>query len=235
MTRHPIATNTMTAFARGAAGLALTSAALFVVLLAALHILKPELDPSWRFISEYEIGDHGWIMRLAFVALAISCAALGVAVLSQIRTLPGYLGLVLLAPSAIGMVLAGIFVTDPVTVTGDARTASGRLHELGAMLDLVPFAGILINWSLARNPAWTSARRALFWTAGIPLIGTAVFVSSLAVMLPAHGGQLGPDVLIGWPNRIMILAQCAWLLPVAWCAMRLRGAEGGAPDSQANV
>ena len=31
----------------------------FVLLLAALHVIKPEIDPSWRFISEYALGDHG--------------------------------------------------------------------------------------------------------------------------------------------------------------------------------
>lgn len=46
-----------------AARLSFAAAATFVVLLAALHLIKPELDPSWGFISEYAIGDNGWIMR----------------------------------------------------------------------------------------------------------------------------------------------------------------------------
>ena len=40
--------------------------AIFLGLLALLHFLKPELDPAWRMISEYEIGRFGWMMRLAF-------------------------------------------------------------------------------------------------------------------------------------------------------------------------
>jgi catechol 2,3-dioxygenase-like lactoylglutathione lyase family enzyme len=42
-----------------AARLSLTAAALFLVLLAILHVIKPEFDPSWRFISEYSIGNCG--------------------------------------------------------------------------------------------------------------------------------------------------------------------------------
>jgi hypothetical protein len=33
----------------------------FLAILFLLHFLKPELDPSWRMISEYEIGRYGWM------------------------------------------------------------------------------------------------------------------------------------------------------------------------------
>jgi len=223
MVKSTIPTKPMTDLAKHAGRLAFAASAVFVVLLAALHVLKPEVDSSWRFISEYEIGDYGWMMRLAFVVLGLSCAALGIAILSQVRTVGGYLGLALLAVSAVGMALAGIFVSDPITAARDARTVSGRLHEIGAMLDGVPFAALLINGSLARDRAWSFARRTLFWTAWLPLAGALAFAAFMAVLLPAHGGTPGPDVLVGWPNRMMILAHCDWLMPVAWCAIRLRG------------
>ena len=72
MPKPPMTTKPMTALSHGAARLALATSALFVVLLAALHVLKSELDPSWRFISEYAIGDYGWMMVLAFLSLALS-------------------------------------------------------------------------------------------------------------------------------------------------------------------
>ncbi len=31
----------------------------------------------------------------------------------------------------------------------------------------------------------------------------------------------GPDVLIGWTNRLLILTYSAWLITVAWQAIRL--------------
>jgi hypothetical protein len=40
------------------------------VLLLGMHVLKPEIAPSWRFISEYALGDFGWLMHLAFLAFA---------------------------------------------------------------------------------------------------------------------------------------------------------------------
>jgi hypothetical protein len=186
---------------RFAAGSAFAASTLFIILLVALHFLKPDLDPSWRFISEYELGDYGWLMRLAFLSLAVSCAGLGVAIVPQIRTIVGYLGLVLLLLSAGGMTLAAIFAPD----------RDNKTHEVGAMLDNVPFAALMINWSLSRHAQWFSARRTLLYTAGLPLLGLIVFVVSMVVMLPRNGGQPGPAVLVGWPNRIMILAHCAWI------------------------
>lgn len=34
---------------------------LFMLLLALLHIIKPEIEPTWRFISEYAFGKNGWL------------------------------------------------------------------------------------------------------------------------------------------------------------------------------
>jgi hypothetical protein len=198
-----------------AARLSFGSAVAFLVLVAALHVIKPELDPSWRFISEYAIGDNGWLMMLAFFLLALSCAVLFVALWSQVKTFIGKIGLVLLLVSAAGMFIAGLFPTDPITTSRDAMTMNGRLHELGAMLDLTPFAALFITFGLLRrNPVWAPARRALLLTAGLPLLGLIVFIGSVSMMLPSDG-QFGPDVLVGWPNRFLVVSYCAWLITVA--------------------
>lgn len=204
-----------------ASRLSLATTTIFIVLLAGLHILKPEIDPSWRFISEYAIGDYGWMMMLAFLSLAVSCLSLLVAIMAQVKTLAGRFGLLLLLITSVGMAIAGIFPTDPITTGRDAMTPNGKLHELGAMLDLMPFAAPLISWSLARhNPGWLSARRALAWTAGLPLLGLIVFMASVTFMLPSDG-NFGPDVLVGWPNRMLILTYCIWMVTIAWQANNL--------------
>ena len=51
-------------------------ATVFLIILFLLHFLKRELDPSWRMISEYEIGRFGWLMRLAFFCWGASVLAL---------------------------------------------------------------------------------------------------------------------------------------------------------------
>jgi hypothetical protein len=64
----------------------------FLVILGALHLLEPELDPSWRWISEYELGHFGWMMSLALFLWGGSPLSLAVAVWSSLRTLGGRIG-----------------------------------------------------------------------------------------------------------------------------------------------
>jgi hypothetical protein len=53
-----------------AAYAAIAAGALFGILLLGLHVLEPEYDPTWRFLSEYALGRFGWLMTAAFLAIA---------------------------------------------------------------------------------------------------------------------------------------------------------------------
>jgi len=205
-----------------AARLCMGMAAAFVVLLAVLHLIRTDLDPSWRFISEYEIGNFGWLMRLAFFSLAASYAALFIAIRPQLRGFGGYAGLACLLISAAGLAIAGIFTTDPITTSPEALTTSGKLHALGGTLGFaMPFASVIVSWSLARNSAWASARRSLLWAAGLAVIGFLVSIVSLATMIPSDG-KFGPDVAVGWPLRFEIATYCVWLIVTARQALKTR-------------
>jgi Protein of unknown function (DUF998) len=213
----------VTAISPTAARLSFAGAATFAILLAALHFIKPELDPSWHFISEYAIGDYGWIMVLAFLSLAFSYVSLFSALRSQLQTIAGRIGLALLLVSALGLTIAAIFTTDPITVSENAVTTEGTLHNFGGTLGIaMPFAAVLVGWKLARDPAWSSARRPLLWATGLALVAFLASFVSLGVMVSQSGGEFGPDVLVGWPNRIEIIAYSVWLMVVARQAIRVR-------------
>jgi len=96
-----------------AARITFGAAALFLVLLAVLHVLKPEYDPSWRMISEYEIDRFGWAMQLAFFCLAIASVSAIAAVWSQAKSIIGYIGLVLLFVAATGMIIVASILAIP--------------------------------------------------------------------------------------------------------------------------
>jgi len=225
MPKNDIEVKPLTAFSERAAMLSFAAAALFLILLAALHVVKPEFDPSWRMISEYEIGRYGWVMQGAFLFLAVSDVALFVAVRSQIRTIGGRIGLALLLLSAIGVTIAAIFTTDPITANKDVITSHGNLHGLGFMLGApsFPIAAVLISLSLGRVQTWSSARRSLLWVAHLTWITFLIMCALIFVLLPQNGGKFGPNVIIGWPNRLLVVANCAWLMLVSWRAIRLRG------------
>jgi Protein of unknown function (DUF998) len=225
MVENRTAASPVAAISRTAARLSLAAAAAFLVMLAALHLIKPEVDPAWQMISEYEIGRHGWIMVLAFLSLASSCVRLSVAIRSQVRTVSGKIGVTLLMISAAGMTIAAVFTTDPITASQDELTTHGKLHGLGFLLGIpsFPIAATLVSRSLVRDRAWSPARQALLWAAVLPWIGVLGFVLSVAFLLPRGGGEFGPDVPIGLPNRFLIVAYSVWLMMVAWQVIRVRG------------
>jgi hypothetical protein len=209
----------LTAISKTAAQISFLSATSFLVLLSALHFIKPEIDPSWRFISEYEIGDYGWIMVIAFLSSAFSNISLFISIRSQIKSIGGRIGLILLLISAAGLTIAGVFISDPVTAS--SATTHGNLHSLGGTLGIAgPFAIVIIGWALIRNQNWVSARTWLFCATCLALIGFLVSILSIIYMFPSDG-KFGPDVLVGWPNRFAVLTSSLWLMIVAWQAIKL--------------
>ncbi|WP_145036565.1 DUF998 domain-containing protein [Paenibacillus sp. Y412MC10] len=194
------------------------SGALFVLLLCSLHLLQPEFHPTWRFISEYALGDFGWMMHLAFGLLALAQISVAITIFPHIRTVTGYIGLVILGISAIGVIIAGIFVTDPISVSPDDATFSGSMHSIGAMLDYTPLAALLISLSLCRLDVWRPMKRVMLTIAMIAIVAMLVFV----LQIP-QDGQFGPEVLAGMFGRFLILAEITWLIVVG-----VHGAKLGA-------
>jgi len=210
-----------------AARVSLVSGGTFLVLLTALHFVKPDLDPSWSVISEYALGDYGWLMTIAFLAWGLSAISLFLAIRAQVQNLVGRIGLAFLLIGAAGPIVAAIFPTDPITTPPDAVTTGGAIHSMGAMLsDGILIGATLITLSLVRkNPNWSSARKPLIWTTVLAWVGAVGFTASMAVLLPQNGGQLGPEVLIGWQGRFVVAAYAAWLMTAAWCAIKLRDSQ----------
>ena len=114
--------------------LAAAGALAVALILLALHAVKPELEPSWRFVSEYAIGRHGWIMKLAFLIWAASCAALASALKREVRTRPGRAGVAVLMIVSAALVVAGLFPQDPVTAKPDEVSTSGTIHAIASMI-----------------------------------------------------------------------------------------------------
>lgn len=191
-----------------AARLSMTAVITYQIVAAGVIFVRPDLDPSWQPPSEWAIGRSGWIMVLAFLVSAVSHAAALVVLRSQVRGASGQIGLGLLLICAIGTVGVGVFVADPIMVPFDALSTIGTLHVLfgTTALLLLPFAALLINLSLLRrNPAWAGARRVLSLTAGLPLLAFVSFGVAMAIIEPADH-HAGPDVPIGWPSRLVLLA-----------------------------
>lgn len=63
-----------------AARLSIAVAVATLVLLAALRVISPEIEPLWRIVSEYALGNYGWVLALLFLSWALTCVALFIAI-----------------------------------------------------------------------------------------------------------------------------------------------------------
>ena len=207
-------TKSISTSSQSAARLTFGTAAAALLMLTALHILRPDLDPSWHMVSEYAIGPFGWVQTLVFLTLAISCLLLLVAIRTQIVTRAGKIGLVFLIAAAVGFFMGGMFNAE---------------HPLHALAFLIGSPGIsiaagLISVSVTRNPAWASVRRLVIWIGLLPWISFVLTGGTLFATLPPSG-EFGPGVLVGWPNRLFWLACVGWLMVMAWQALKAGGQE----------
>jgi Protein of unknown function (DUF998) len=182
---------------------------IFIVILTALHFIKPEIQPSWNFISEYEIGRFGWLMQIAFFYLALSCIFLVLALWKQLNIV-GKIGLIMLMIASAGMMLSAIFRPDALNTPANLVTTSGRLHQTGAMLDQIPFAAILITIAFFRNKDWQVNSYLLILSLMLVWFGFICFVGSIQEQFPADG-KFGPNVTVGWQHRLLMVTQAVWL------------------------
>jgi len=200
-----------------ASRLAAAGAIAVALTIVVLHAIKPELEPSWRFISEYATGPHGWIMRLAFLMWAASIAALALALRREVKTWPGKTGVAVLLVVAAALVFAGLFAQDPVTAKPDELTVSGNIHAMASMIGIpgIPIAAMLISSSLWRtNPAWTPHRSSIMWTAHATWISLTLMGIYLMWAVPRAGG-FNAEVWAGWMNRLVVAAYITWQLTIA--------------------
>ena len=135
-----------------------------LVLLAALHALSPEFDPSWRVLSEYANGHYGWVLALMFTCWAVSTWTLPFALWPYLKTTSGRIGLSFLIAAGVGEALAAAFdINQP-------------LHGLAGLLGVggLPVAAMLTSTALRRSPTWSSQGSTLIWIANLTWIMVVV-------------------------------------------------------------
>lgn len=199
-------------------------ATIFLAILFSLHFLKRELDPSWRMISEYEIGRFGWMMRLAFFCWGTSVLSLLIAFWSSLQTTGGVISRWWFAVIVAALIGAGIFKTDPIT--NNTNSLVNTIHKVcGTIVILTfPIAATLAVTSLLHNPQWSAYRGLLILGVVLAWIGLVVYFASVTVARikdPKAGEVGGPHVLMGWPNRFNVVTYIILIYILAVIALRL--------------
>lgn len=160
-----------------------------------LHAARPELAPTSHRLSEFAVGPWGWLMAVAFLALAAGVWLLRRAVPSAGRLHPVR---ALLAVAVVGLVLSAVFRTDATTPDAFRETVH-TVASGGALLSLVTAAA----WTV------TLAADAIAWRHARVPAGIATAVACLGVVISplAHGGPW-----TGLTQRLSYASLVVWML-----------------------
>jgi len=198
---------------RIAARLSLGLSVAFLALLAVLHVLEPEFN-SGHLISEYQLGDYGFLMSLAFCFLGTSALLLALALGPRLRTQAGRVGWWGLIGIGAAFFVAGVFppVQTPV-ITGYLHGISGLVAIVGS-----PITFTLIGRSLARSEARFLLSSRLLGPTVVAWVGLWFFLIALTVV--SLNGQMETrlPVWVSVANRFLIVTYCIWLMAAAWIA-----------------
>jgi hypothetical protein len=205
----------LAAIPRPAALMAMAAAALTVLLLAALHVMSPEFDPSRRVVSEYANGRYGWVLSLMFASWAISSWSLAVALWSQLKGIGGKVAVSFLVAAGVGEGMASFCdINHP-------------WHNLAGMIGVLslPIAAMGISLNLAGVDEWMRAKRVLLVTANLTWLTLLLMVIALFALVTRRRITPPGIEMIGWTNRAVVVAYCVWVATVAWQALKLRRAR----------
>jgi hypothetical membrane protein len=169
----------------------LVCVAYYVIVGVALHLLEPEYDPRFRFMSEYVWGAYGWLMTTTFFVLGLAAFTVAAGLREVHDASPSArIGFGLLVVGALFVCLAGVF-------------KEFRLHLVAGAVAIpsVTMAALLLSWSFRHAAGW----RTIYPATLLMALGMlAAFLSILA--------RIG---MPGLQQRVFLFLFLLWLSVVA--------------------
>ena len=200
--------------------LTIVGIAVYLVNLAALHFLRPDVNPMSDPVSTYAVGPYGFLFIAANIGSGLAALALTLGLYRGIAPRGrSYVGLFLLGLYGVSELLAAIFPID----VGAEATMAGTIHNIVGNISFFafPIGVILLSLGMGKDERWRSFRR------------TALAMSLLVVLtviLTMVGSNLG--IGFGLTQRLANVTNLAWMLVVA---LHLRSLAQGALAQQPSL
>jgi Protein of unknown function (DUF998) len=181
---------------------------------------------AWRnYVSSLSLSDQGWLQIANFLVCGLLSLCFAVGLRQVLRSGRGSIwGPLLLGLFGLGLIVAGLFVTDPSlgyppgTHGGGPQTLHGTVHGLAGLIvfSSLAAASFVLARRFAGDPNWKG------WAPYSIITGVLVVVffiaSTVASVLDARG--ILPGAPTGLLQRISIFAGWGW---IALFAIRLLG------------
>lgn len=208
----------------------LWSGAIGPILFALVFLIEGALRPgynAWRTtISTLSLSDHGWVQIANFHLFGLSTLCFAVGLKRVFKSgLASVSAPILFAIVGIGLILAGIFVTDPFLgypLSSPAHmpdSLHGTIHNLAALTVFIVLPAIcfLLGRRFARIPAWRSWSIISMIAGSLVLIFFAWFFTSVMAAADAVPGE---DIHAGLLERVTSVIGCLWMSALAFRLIR---------------
>jgi bacteriorhodopsin len=198
----------------GIATIALVGIAYFVVIIVALHFLRPDHNPVSQPTSAYAVGPYGFLMTSAFFSMSVASWALVIGLYQGVsQPARSRIGLGLLGLWGVGLLIAMSF---PIDLDGAPQTLSGTIHRInGPLIFLSLTAGlILVSRRFKHDETWRPFHRTALI---LSLVMLAAFIATPLSVATESG-------LAGLFQRISLATFVTWFLLTA---ARLRSVGRG--------
>jgi len=175
---------------------------LFILTVLIQDYTRPGFDPRVHMLSLLSLGSLGWIQVANFVLTGILNVLYSVGLRRELRgTTAGTASALLIRVYGLGLILVGVFRTDPSDGFPPGSTGvkppsvHGFIHGLGALVVFVGLSAALI--SLSRSLSARGDRRWSLYTLSSAVAMLLIFFTGFAY--PAVTARtLRLAVLVGW-------------------------------------
>jgi hypothetical protein len=177
--------------------------------LLLMHALRADYQLATHMISDYAVGEFGWVMVTVFVAWSAGIALLlSALLLAEPSSLARRLGALLLAITSVGLLVSAAYRTD---LPGLPDTHEGNVHTLSFLVNVVCmlFAIPLLSFSFGQKSGLRPFR---------PVALALALAVVLAFLLQFF--TLRKGMPYGLTNRLFVVVLLSWLICTA---ARVRG------------
>ena len=197
---------------------------LFVVAFFIEGSIRPSYNQWLTTISTLSLGDRGWVQTANFCLFGLSTLCIALAQKRSFSSGPASRsGPVLFAVMGLGLITAGLFVTDPIlgypptAPVNGSPTLHGTIHNLASLTVFIalPAACFVMGRRF-------SSQSALYWAAYSKASGFAIiflvvwfFVSVARTTGHPEAGKMPPGLL----ERFFSIIGCCWISLTAFRQM----------------
>jgi hypothetical membrane protein len=210
---------------------------LFAVIFLIEGAARPGYNPWQTTISTLSLSDQGWMQIANFQLFGILTLSFAVGLKRVFKTgLASCSGPILFTIVGVGLILAGIFVTDPClgypasSPDNLPESLHGTIHNLAALSVFLalPVTCFVMARRFARDPSWRAWSTISVIAGSLILIFFTWFFTTVSASPPARSGA---TVQAGLLERITSVIGCLWMSALAF-RLVLRSAGAASAKGQ---